>query len=319
MRLPSNPLLEPPHPRHPFTPIRRPYKTPRHRRSKRNRDHDNLKRFDEYRNSTRIWRLANLTTPNIERIDNLANPPWMKTIFDDDIRSRIHIHTPPHATPNPNAKKEWAEYHKIEAQIYAGDKSNIAIYTDGSLSKDKDGNRLTGWGVIAFNDTTIIARKNGSGGQFMEVYDMETAALCEASIVIRNLHESHRLNTISNIRVYADNTSAIQTIWKGDHTSNQTQHQIFRRNIFLILSSYPHIHITIEWVPGHHKIKGNNIADQLAKEGSKLPLHHSLHVSRAFTKSYGRKLFRKPGERVGSPPGPGRHRNIPRSTHLHHH
>lgn len=28
MRLPSNPLLEPPHLRHPFTPIRRPYKTP---------------------------------------------------------------------------------------------------------------------------------------------------------------------------------------------------------------------------------------------------------------------------------------------------
>jgi ribonuclease HI len=35
-----------------------------------------------------------------------------------------------------------------------------------------------------------------------------------------------------------------------------------------ILDAHPHIVIHIEWVPGHTKVHGNEIADRLTKRGS---------------------------------------------------
>jgi ribonuclease HI len=37
-----------------------------------------------------------------------------------------------------------------------------------------------------------------------------------------------------------------------------------------VLDTHPNLHITQEWVPGHQKIKGNDHADHLAKQGSRL-------------------------------------------------
>lgn len=41
------------------------------------------------------------------------------------------------------------------------------------------------------------------------------------------------------------------------------------KNILHILDTHPQISITIEWVPGHRNIPGNNMADRLAKQGAR--------------------------------------------------
>ncbi|KAF8310308.1 hypothetical protein DL93DRAFT_2040188, partial [Clavulina sp. PMI_390] len=66
---------------------------------------------------------------------------------------------------------------------------------------------------------------------------------------------------------FADNTGALQRIYKGTPGLDQWCSDGFRSTVHAILDRYPHVRINIEWVPGHHNIAGNEIADTLAKRG----------------------------------------------------
>ncbi|KAF8299657.1 hypothetical protein DL93DRAFT_2029984, partial [Clavulina sp. PMI_390] len=64
---------------------------------------------------------------------------------------------------------------------------------------------------------------------------------------------------------FADNTGALQCIYKGTPGLDQDCSTLFRKTIHEILDCHPSMKITIEWVPGHHNILGNEMADTLAK------------------------------------------------------
>lgn len=111
-------------------------------------------------------------------------------------------------------------------------------------------------------------------------------ALAQASIVIRDLGDQNALTNTLNIHILTDNTSALRSIWKGNATSNQSQTETFRSNIFHAIDSFPNLHIHLEWCPGHKDVRGNKLADKLAKEGCKCPILATPHKSRAFVKSH---------------------------------
>jgi ribonuclease HI len=81
---------------------------------------------------------------------------------------------------------------------------------------------------------------------------------------------SGNLDNTHAIHFFTDNTGTIQRIFKGTPGKAQSHSRHFRQNILEILDRHPNISITVEWVPSHCKIQGNEIADCLAKRGSRL-------------------------------------------------
>lgn len=224
-----------------------------------------------------------------ERIDILAEPPWHRSEFDADIRDRFKIILPTN-TAHKSLKKSWAKAHKAKLATWGGDPSRLLIYTDGSLTTDEDG-RFSGWGFAAYTQGTVITKlEKGATGSKAEVYDAEMEALARASEYINSLENQGRLNQLQNIHFFADNTGAGQRIFKGTPGKAQSCSSCFRRNILDALDRHPILHVTIEWVPGHHKIKGNDRADKLAKTGSRLeppdPTWQSIsYIGASWTKS----------------------------------
>ena len=96
-------------------------------------------------------------------------------------------------------------------------------------------------------------------------------ALAQASSYALSTLDDGTLNNAHSIHFFMDNTGAIQRIFKGTPGKAQSCTVRFRQNILEILDRLPNTHITVEWVPGHCKIKGNEITDHLAKRGSRLP------------------------------------------------
>ncbi|KAF8308862.1 hypothetical protein DL93DRAFT_2047216, partial [Clavulina sp. PMI_390] len=72
------------------------------------------------------------------------------------------------------------------------------------------------------------------------------------------------------IYIFTDNTGAIQRIFEGTPGLAQRCSLQFRNNMLKVLDDHPQLRLTIEWVPGHHDIKGNDKADRLAKDGCDL-------------------------------------------------
>ena len=125
----------------------------------------------------------------------------------------------------------------------------------------------------------------GSTGGRAEAYDAEMEALAQASSHIKTALTTGTLNNVHTIHFFADNTGAIQRIFKGTPGKAQECSIRFRQDILTILDQFPNTNITVEWVPGHHNVQGNEIADRLAKSGSQLQTPRPAWSSYAYIKA----------------------------------
>jgi hypothetical protein len=73
------------------------------------------------------------------------------------------------------------------------------------------------------------------------------------------------VNPHHSILIYADNNSAVQTIAQASPGTSQGESRRFLEWAFEFLDKDTRNSISVEWVPGHHGIEGNEQADKEAK------------------------------------------------------
>jgi ribonuclease HI len=105
--------------------------------------------------------------------------------------------------------------------------------------------------------------KTGLGGG-AEVYDAEMAGLMMGAKAACKL--AKRKNSANHIFLFADNTSAVQSIFDPKPGPSQLYAIKTHRHLTRFLDSHPNNQVTIAWCPGHKNIRGNERADKLAKE-----------------------------------------------------
>ncbi|KAF7330237.1 RnaseH domain transposon factor [Mycena venus] len=133
------------------------------------------------------------------------------------------------------------------------------------------------------SSSQVFARSLGLGSR-AEVYDGELAGLLlGASKAMALARNDPR---IKHIHIFADNTSAIKTIFDPKPRSGQLYSHVFHKKICAFLDDDPERKVEIAWSPGHCDIDGNERADTLAKMGAEMATEaggtrsHALHKAK---------------------------------------
>ncbi|KAF5498150.1 Gag-Pol polyprotein [Colletotrichum aenigma] len=136
--------------------------------------------------------------------------------------------------------------------------NHTIIYSDGSKAPD----RATGFSFVIYRGNKRIAQGCGRLS-IAEVFDGE------AEGARAGLQRALLTSQGQPIHICIDNTSVIQGIRSNIPDSSQAA--------FLEIQAAARIHnIQTYWSPGHQGIRGNEEADNLAKEGTTLPVPRGL-------------------------------------------
>ncbi|KAF5378148.1 hypothetical protein D9615_007630 [Tricholomella constricta] len=215
-----------------------------------------------------------------ERIIPFIMPPWRKTDLDYGTRLTIIGTTP------DTDKKKAARAHNARIKALRTDPANVLMYSDGSMLDDKRNSKNNvGWGVVGFQGHREVTVRRGGMGHTAEVYDAELTGLVVAA------HEATTLAKtdprIKHVYIFADNTAAATTAFEPTTTPGQYNKQTLNKTITNFLNVDPTHTVHIEWCPGHTDVKGNEHADEEAKEGALLwqerfvTMTHAMRTSKA--------------------------------------
>ena len=139
--------------------------------------------------------------------------------------------------------------------------SAIHAYTDGSAFR---ATKFAGCGVFLRFPDGSSERLSDSCGNNTSNYEAEIHAIKQTTEV---LHQEFDLNarTPTDLIFFSDSSSALEALKTPPfNTPLLSQTALALHNLI----SAHNITITLQWIPGHCDITGNEIADKLAKEGA---------------------------------------------------
>ena len=166
-----------------------------------------------------------------------------------------------------------------------------AIYTDASWMDNKSKGVGVGMAVLAgCNAEPTYLTKANSGNQ-ITVYNGEVDAIARAFELLTQLNPPP-----PKIHVFSDCQAAVQRIsHPSDNPGQECQIRSFKAAKQALAQHGTAI--TLCWISSHTgDIPGNDVADELAKQGSLLP-NTQGHTSWAFWRSKAREGVRKQWER----------------------
>ena len=146
--------------------------------------------------------------------------------------------------------------------------THLFVYTDGSMRTICRVRRAGAGTVIYHKGREVKALRMGLGPA-AEVYDGELTALLMGATVATRIAANNP--SITNIHFYADNSAAIQAIFDPKPKPGQLTALNFHNKISKFLDENDQRRVRIGWIPGHCHIKGNDRADELAKDATTLP------------------------------------------------
>lgn len=211
--------------------------------------------------ATSLNKIAKHTSHDHERINPLLYPPWIcsLSLFPN------HFSTNP-CPPKTDAAAAHENHLKLIKDLEK-DPNSLCLYTDGSKI-NKSGFFRAGAATVAYYlGNEIEFGQLGLGGH-TEVFNAEMAALMLAALKITDI--ANDFPNISNINIFTDNAASTTAITDPKPNSAQYFTVKFHQTLRPLLEARPDLSITISWCPSHCDIPGNERADELAKEATKL-------------------------------------------------
>jgi ribonuclease HI len=185
---------------------------------------------------------------SIETIQHFKYPPWSRT--------------PPYAINISNmSKEETATVHNSNQGQHP--ENTISIYTDASAIPNGNSTGI-GVGLVAvdlFGHQIHQSKSNLGPSQL--VYNGELEGIAQAVE-----HASHMAQPGQIFQIYSDNQAALHRLKNlSDEPGQECQ---IRATLATELAISKGATISINWVPGHTNVPGNELADSLAKEATEL-------------------------------------------------
>jgi len=125
----------------------------------------------------------------------------------------------------------------------------------------------------------VFYKKMGMGGR-AEVYDAEMAGLMLGAKLASTFIMNHP--KVTKIHYFIDNSAAAGAIFDPKPQPGQLYAAKFHQRMAQFLDNNTTCAIEINWCPSHCKIKGNDRADELAKEAMQRAWNTPMGTSRAF-------------------------------------
>ncbi|CAA7267947.1 unnamed protein product [Cyclocybe aegerita] len=185
------------------------------------------------------------------------------------------------SVPNSSMAKDnnelWPSCKELISELTKSNQ-NLLVYSDGSLIK-KSGFSRTGAAAVVYHEGREINSEKMGIGERAEVYDAEMAGLMMGARMAVKYARSHP--QINNIYFFADNTAGVRAIFNPKPRTGQLYAARFHKKICHFLDENPEHQMSVSWCPGHTNIKGNERADELAKEATTLQWNAPIGTTRA--------------------------------------
>ena len=140
----------------------------------------------------------------------------------------------------------------------------IHVYTDGSAFK---GTKNAGYGSRIQHPDKTCEEIFDACGSDRSNYEAEAEAI-QASLQNISKHFKDKTKAKKDIVVFSDAKSVLQALDSGKHNNLTIKNLI--KTIDCLLTDHD-INLTLQWIPGHVNIQGNERADTLAKQGASCP------------------------------------------------